>query len=60
MLDSTPKDAESLLIAHMVDFDEGPQKAIFPSFFNDFLGRQGGRASGRLDHGLKNPPGRLR
>ena len=36
---------------------KSPKKVICPSFFNAFLGRQGGRASGRLDHGLENPLG---
>ena len=33
------------------------EKTDFQMIFDDFLGRRGGRASGRLDHGLENPSG---
>ena len=39
---------------------KGAKKAIFTLFVHDFLGRRGGCASSRLDHGLKTLPGRLR
>ena len=35
------------------------QQGKFPFIFLLFFGRRRGRLSGRLDHGLKSPPGRL-
>ena len=50
-----PLESNTLILQESVY--KGAKKAIFPLFFYDFLGRRGGRASGRLDHGLKTLQG---